>query len=197
MDINSYILSMLQVKKEAAPPYIGRRKNTTRESVLTEIFTNLGYTVGAEIGVQRGYFSKAMLENVPNLKMYCVDPWEPYTNVRDANRQERHYEICKANLSGLNAEIIRKTSHDALDDFKDGSLDFVYIDGLHDFDNVMFDIMHWARKVKVGGIVSGHDYFYYHGVGVIFAVEAYTRAHHIIHYYITKEYPPSWFWPKL
>ncbi len=86
---------------------------------------------------------------------------------------------------------------DAVRDFPDKSLDYVYIDGLHDFDNVMMDIIHWTRKVKSGGIVSGHDFAVAHNDGIIQAVEAYTRAHNIQTWYITHEdYPPSFCWVR-
>ena len=48
---------------------------------------------------------------------------------------------------------------DAVKDFADGSLDFVYIDGHHGFKYVAEDIWEWHKKVKKGGIVAGHDYF--------------------------------------
>ena len=47
---------------------------------------------------------------------------------------------------------------DAVEDFEDNSLDFVFIDGAHDFKNVAMDICEWAKKVRPGGIVYGHDY---------------------------------------
>jgi predicted O-methyltransferase YrrM len=48
---------------------------------------------------------------------------------------------------------------DAVKDFADGSLDFVYIDGHHGFKYVAEDIWEWHKKVRKGGIVAGHDYF--------------------------------------
>jgi hypothetical protein len=48
---------------------------------------------------------------------------------------------------------------DALKDFDDGSLDFVYLDGDHRFPYIAEDIFFWWNKVKKGGILSGHDYF--------------------------------------
>ena len=48
---------------------------------------------------------------------------------------------------------------EALKDFNDNSLDFVFIDGNHTFEYVVEDIAQWSKKVKVGGIVSGHDYW--------------------------------------
>ena len=47
---------------------------------------------------------------------------------------------------------------DALANFPDGSLDFVYIDGAHDFKNVAMDVCEWVKKVRPGGIFFGHDY---------------------------------------
>jgi len=34
----------------------------------------------------------------------------------------------------------------------------VYIDGRHDYDSAMNDIVSWSKKVKDGGIISGHDF---------------------------------------
>ena len=47
---------------------------------------------------------------------------------------------------------------DAIEDFEDESLDFVYIDGHHGFRYVAEDLVEWSQKVKKGGIISGHDY---------------------------------------
>lgn len=192
--INRYIRRKLKVGREV-PPFVGHVP-TSRETTLVEIFKDLGYKVGAEIGVQRALFSKALCEGIPGLKLYCVDPWTPYRDAPDQSRQNKHYTIAAAIMAPFNATLIRKTSHDALPDIPDGSLDFVYIDGLHDFDNVMFDIIEWNKKVRSGGIVSGHDFFYYYGIGVVYAVEAYVKAHGIQQWFITKEYPNSWFWVK-
>ena len=78
--------------------------------------------------------------------------------------------------------ILRKTSMQALNDIDDNSLDFVYIDGNHDFLNVTQDIHYWLKKVKPGGILAGHDYVYYpfrkynHVKNV---VQAYANSYHL------------------
>jgi hypothetical protein len=192
--INRFIRKKMKVAGEV-PPYVGYAPSS-RETTLVEIFRDLDYKVGAEIGVQRAIFSRAMFETVPGLKLFLIDPWTPYRNAPTQHRQNRHQMIARANVKEFNAEFLVKTSKEALDDIPDGSLDFVYIDGLHDFDSVMFDIIEWSKKVRKDGIVSGHDFFHYHGVGVVYAVEAYVRAHGISQWYITKAYPSSWFWVK-
>jgi hypothetical protein len=99
-------------------------------------------------------------------------------------------------LSHYNIDMRREFSMDALRSVADNSLDFVYIDGAHDFDNVMMDIICWTKKVKIGGIVSGHDYSHLAKYGVIAAVDTYTRSHDIREWYITHEVDASFLWVK-
>jgi len=54
---------------------------------------------------------------------------------------------------------IRKTSVEAAKDFKDRSLDIVYIDAEHDEDSIREDIRIWKKKIKFGGYLAGHDYY--------------------------------------
>jgi hypothetical protein len=53
---------------------------------------------------------------------------------------------------------VRKSSEDAVKDYKDESLDFVFIDAGHEYEDVIKDINYWLPKVKKGGILAGHDY---------------------------------------
>eukprot|EP00605_Chrysophyceae_sp_TOSAG23-4_P001494 GSChrysophyteH1.ASY1.ANO1.1635.1 assembled CDS len=38
------------------------------------------------------------------------------------------------------------------------SLDFVYLDGAHDYENVKAELDPWFERVSPGGILAGHDY---------------------------------------
>lgn len=150
---------------------------------LIKYFGKLEFTTGAEIGVADGYFSEAMLKAIPNLKLYCVDIWHHYRgnpwSGKSIKRGPTQYKIAKARLSKYNATIIREMSMDAVKRFKDSSLDFVFIDSNHSFDYVMQDIIEWSKKVRVGGIVSGDDYYHFRKAGVVEAVDTYTKAHGI------------------
>ncbi|OGH18434.1 MAG: hypothetical protein A2868_00600 [Candidatus Levybacteria bacterium RIFCSPHIGHO2_01_FULL_40_15b] len=42
--------------------------------------------------------------------------------------------------------------------FKDGSLDFVYINTFGDSKDAFDDISEWSKKVRKGGIVAGYNY---------------------------------------
>ena len=53
--------------------------------------------------------------------------------------------------------IVRSISWEAADLYPDNSIDFVFVDACHDYDSVSKDIFAWYPKVKVGGIIAGHD----------------------------------------
>lgn len=159
---------------------------------LPDFFVEMGYKIGAEIGVDRGEFSEKFAKS--GLTIYCIDPWkmyEDYTDSRGQKKLDKIYEQTKHRLSLYpNAKIIRKTSVEALSDIPDDSLDFVYIDGNHQLKFVIEDLFEWSKKVKVGGIISGHDYIYTNprtqaGIcHVIYALDAYTRAYKINDWYL-------------
>jgi predicted O-methyltransferase YrrM len=168
--------------------------NSTRET-LYELWGELGFTVGAEIGVRMGTNASAIFARVPNLKLYCIDPWGAYLRVTD-HSQEVYYQRCVRKLKDKDAVLIKKMSMDAVKDFEDNSLDFIYIDGRHDYPFVLEDIIAWTPKVKVGGIVSGHDYYNFFQGGVVRAVDAYTMANNIKQWYITREKEHTWWFVK-
>jgi hypothetical protein len=60
----------------------------------------------------------------------------------------------------------------------------------------MSDLIFWAKKVRPGGLIIGHDYYPFFRAGVMTAVDAYVKAHNIHDWYVTREKEPSWFWVK-
>lgn len=182
---------------------------------LPKFFKEMGYKVGAEIGVAKGEFSEKFCK--VGLALYAIDPWQSYKDYEDSRGQEKLdslYEQTKRRLEPYpNCTIIRKTSMEAVLDFADESLDFVYIDGNHQFKYVTEDISEWSRKVKKGGVISGHDYIYTNprtqaGIcHVIYVVNAYTQAYKIPNWYLlgrkerlegeVRDRFRSWMWIKI
>lgn len=145
--------------KEKGKPFIV--PDCSRDN-LPEFFKQMGYILGVEIGPYHGEFTAKFCQ--VGLEMYAIDPWMAYLGAgRSENRQEKqdaNYEIAKKNLAKYqNCYIIKATSMEALENFADSSLDFVYIDADHRFRYIAEDIFEWAKKVRSGGVVSGHDYF--------------------------------------
>lgn len=61
--------------------------------------------------------------------------------------------------------------------YKDNTLDFVFIDADHSYEGVRRDVDAWLPKVKVGGVIAGHDFRNGFGFGVVDAVlESFDRV---------------------
>lgn len=153
------------------------------------------FSVGAEVGVLDGTYSMMLCDANPSLKLFCIDSWRVHKGYKDYQREStmnRSFENAKRNLEGYNCELVRKYSMEAIKDFENESLDFVYIDANHAFEYVMQDIIEWTKKVKKGGIVAGHDFTI---EGVADAVRMYTK-HTGRTFEVTKDYPSSWYFTK-
>jgi hypothetical protein len=194
------IRERFQMKRGDTLPYTGKARTTRND--LAKLFAELKFQSGAEIGVCKGEYSVVLLRENPECQLKLVDPYQPYVSPWNfkvsQERQDRRLEKARERLAPYpNIEFIRKTSMEAVRDVPDGSLDFIFLDGLHDFDSIMLDLIYWTKKVRPSGICAGHDYFYMADGQVPDAVNSYTHAHLIRDWYITTgEKDASWFWVK-
>jgi hypothetical protein len=170
---------------------------------LPSFYKEMGYSVGAEIGVFKGKFTERFCQ--AGHKMYAIDPWVGYFGAgkteQKQDKQERNYEYSKNLLSNYDCVVIRESSTDAIRRFKNNSLDFVYIDGNHMFKYIAADIVDWWSKVRPGGVISGHDYINSgpQANNVIIQVKAIVDAYaelYDLDFYITEEIVPSWMFIK-
>ncbi len=119
---------------------------------------------GAEVGVQRGVNASHIRRNWNGQKLYMVDPWKPYFGTEvTAVMHESYLYDCKeafAAFAPASWEILRMTSLDgcALLTERKTQLDWVYLDGAHEYEKVVQDIGIWWMLVKSGGVIAGHDY---------------------------------------
>ncbi len=60
--------------------------NHSRWKEMPSLFSELGFKVGAEIGVLKGQFTKALCEK--GLKVYGIDLWEEYDTYNDYKGEE-------------------------------------------------------------------------------------------------------------
>jgi len=193
MTPDELIRERFRVKKNDTIPFTGFLKSTRKDIAL--ILNELECTSGVEIGVESGFHAKTLFRHIKGLKLICVDPWKAYGK-RSQEVIDERYNKCVERLNGCDVEYMKMTSMEAVKTIPDRSLDFVYIDGAHDFDNVILDLIHWTKKVRRGGMIAGHDYLEtFWKLGVVPAVQAYTRAHNINDWYITtNDRIQSYFW---
>lgn len=138
---------------------------------LAKYFAELGFTKGAEIGVFEGRYSEVLCQNIPKLDLLLVDNYP--------RRPQSLLATARARLTPYNTTFVQKSSMKAVKDVTDASLDFVFIDADHSYDAVRDDILEWSKKVRPGGIVSGHDYYENSRglLGVVRAVDEYVNEH--------------------
>ena len=111
-----------------------------------------------EVGVFWGNNARLMWWHLNPRMMYLVDPYEPYkegspSNEKwDWNRQVATFATAIIPCERIFLPSIRASG------FVPSGLDMVYLDGAHDYENVCADIRCWWKKVRVGGLLCGHDY---------------------------------------
>jgi hypothetical protein len=144
-----------------------------RKDFLVKLLADRPHTFGAEIGVKTADTSAFLLSKLPDLHtLYCVDPWEYYPGMElgctkhgrwpNPEMSEGDYRVALRRLApfGDRARILRLKSSEAAPLVPDASLDFIFIDANHAYEFVKEDIGLWLPKVKIGGLVTGHDYNY-------------------------------------
>lgn len=210
MNTLSYVVNKFGLDLEQRSPI--EIRDFDREG-LTELFNELDFRVGVEVGVRDGGYSLTLMRSITGLRLYGVDPYEPHKGYRDHTRKSTFEGFEKEAHDKLddysNYHFIRDYSANAVETFEDNSLDFVYIDGDHSFYEATFDIEKWSKKVRPGGIVSGDDYFKHKGnarIHVHQVVNGYTDAWHIKPWFVVgaqdkvpgekRDNGRSWFWVK-
>lgn len=173
-----------------------RRRNQHGRTILARVLRDMEFREGVEVGCERGMSAMLWCETNPLLHLTCVDPYGIYRARQSQEKQDAVYALAQENLKPFNATILREASLDAVTRFEDASLDFVHIDGDHEFDACMMDIIHWVPKVRHGGLVLIHDYCSFYRGGVMQAVDAYVSGHAIRSWFVTHDAPPTAFWQK-
>jgi len=124
--------------------------------------------IGVEIGTYKGDNAVSILKTLNMKKLYLIDPyifhddWDSENEMGEIVDNEILMEEIKAEakfkvMSFYNKyEFVERFSKDAVN-YIPNELDFVYIDGAHDFNSVMQDLNNYYPKIKRGGILCGHD----------------------------------------
>jgi hypothetical protein len=130
-----------------------------------------GSTV-VEVGVYEGkslaYFMVEMLNAKKSFNVYAIDSF----TFSDEQTNENIEVVLRRNLASVIniVNVIKGDSGGSAEQFEDESIDFLFLDADHVYSRVHSDIRAWLPKIKVGGIISGHDYCEAHE-GVIEAVD--------------------------
>jgi len=148
---------------------------------LPELIQKFNLKVGAEIGVAFGGHSEAMLSNTNLELLYGIDSYQHSDSYDDPmNLPQADFDIlCETTKNRLAVfgdrfRLIRSNSQQAMGQIN-GLLDFVYIDAEHSYQGVWQDLCTWYNKIRVGGLISGHDYEHIAFPGVKQAIDEFFR----------------------
>ena len=142
-----------------------------------------------QVGVARGQFSSHMLNKWRGRRYVMIDPWYAYEgqgtpqciddeSVDQSQKDEKFRRaIEETKPHGNKATLMRAMSVKAAKVFMNETIDFIYIDALHDYRSSMDDIHAWWPKLRRGGILAGHDYK--HFFGCYFAIQEFARKMNI------------------
>lgn len=114
--------------------------------------------LGSHTGVSFFAFCEAVKQSWLETRCYAVDTWQGDEQAGFYGEDvyikfSEHSEKCYSSF----ATMLRMKFDDAIQYFKDESIDILHIDGLHTYDAVKHDFYTWLPKVKPGGIILFHD----------------------------------------
>ena len=128
-----------------------------------------------ELGCWKGKSSSYLLTEALNsgkmLDISFIDTWmgsiehlDPECEFHEPgllNNPDHIWEIFNQNIAKINypKNLFRRDTFDAVSYFEDASISFLFIDTAHEYEHVIKEIDAWFPKVKLGGIIAGHDYF--------------------------------------
>ena len=131
---------------------------------IPKLVSHIQNPVGIEIGLNLGATTRHLFDNIPGLTLHGIDPYLQYQDwdghILTPDERNHTYQFFIQHTKPYNESIThyRMFSDDAANLMKDNFYDFIFIDGLHTYDQVSKDCKNFYSKIKSGGIFSGHDF---------------------------------------
>jgi len=165
------IKTRLEEVEQMIPPELpahlfeNSRVYNSRENALQSL--PKGGTI-AEVGVAYGIFSSLLLQHLQPQKFIAIDsfaltagnePWKQ-TILKDNGLSHLDYykKRFQKEIKQQQMEIMAGLSWEMLSQLPDKSLDYVYVDAGHSYEEVVKDIEQIKKKIKDSGIIQFNDY---------------------------------------
>lgn len=122
--------------------------------------------VGSFKGRSSAFLAVELINSGSKVKLDLIDTWEgSVEHQKGAECEVKEvvegtlFEVFKENMKPVEGQYnaIRMKSTDAAALYANESIDFLMIDGAHEFDSVVADIRAFLPKMKKGGIMCGDD----------------------------------------
>lgn len=119
--------------------------------------------IGLEIGSYEGRSSLFILKFLDKIKLTCVDTFKPFHELKEYNEKKfnKIYKNFKANTSNYSKKliIIKNTSANFFKKNKK-KYDFIYVDGSHEYKDVLHDARQAFAYLNNNGIIIFDDFLW-------------------------------------
>lgn len=130
------------------------------KSIVDKFPTNSRFVeVGSWKGKSSAFMCVEIANSSKNIEFFCVDTWIGSIEHQNYKDLDKLYFAFLNNMKPVENLYfpLKLTSLEASKKFKDESLEFVFIDASHEYEDVLNDLQAWFPKIKKGGILAGHD----------------------------------------
>jgi hypothetical protein len=150
-----------------------------RWDILASFMLSQNYKTFVEVGAKEGRTTGHILKTVPDARVIAIDPWISQEKTKDPTKetyedwdfekiQKEFWENVGENkdrciMWRCTSEVAAASAGEGPNRIEGEKLivtqaDLVFIDALHDYEHVKQDIGLWWPKVRIGGILAGHDF---------------------------------------
>lgn len=140
--------------------------NVPHKGVIVEL--------GSHAGKSACYLAAGVKSSNKTIKIYCIDLWDLGVNTPSHHHAKDIFQQFQSNLQSLdlweNIRPIKSTTvATALGWYR--SIDLLFIDAGHKYEEVCADYYAWSKFIKLGGIIAFHDYIPEQHVGIVRMIE--------------------------
>lgn len=122
--------------------------------VWTDLISKFEIKKAIEVGSYKGQSAEWLLDNIPNLRLTCIDTWDGAGNEGlEMSEAEKIFDKKVGGRvrkkKGESGEVLRELT---------GFYDLIYIDANHTAPNVLEDMVLSFRMLRSGGVMICDDY---------------------------------------
>jgi len=132
------------------------------EIIANYLISYLNPNIFVELGVHNGFsyfsFCQSVVETKAKTKCFAVDNWigDKHAGFHETDVFEKVNSHNNSNYLHF-SKLLKMNFDDALNQFKDHSIDLLHIDGLHTYEQVKHDFNTWKPKLSDDAVVLFHD----------------------------------------
>ncbi len=148
--------------------------------------------VCAEIGCLKGRFTWQILTYASPKKLYVIDPyWKKFGDAYYWDESKKTMDCFAKAIWRIrqteksdNVTFVIDTDDSFLPDLKDNIFDWIYLDASHKYADTLLELDIIKDKIKLNGLICGHDYGSSKHPGATEAIQEWLVANNDFEFYL-------------